>query len=292
MKTVCLYYFSGTGNTRKISHLVKDELESRGLDITLIPIDEHLKSAEPVHPEKYDLIGLAYPIYGFGTPELLFEFVKILPEGAGKNVFIFKTGADFISLNHNASHTLITELELKNYNVFYDRIIVMPSNWLVAYDDSMVRQLYLAAPGKVKHMCSELLQLKRRRFHTGAFMRIVSSGGARLEKNYGARYFTRSLRTDASCNLCGICVRNCPNGNINILNKGIVFNEECLWCMRCIYDCPRNSIYSRGLAFCILKGGYDIDKIINDDKIPGDFVTSETRGYFRHFKRYFDDESL
>ncbi|MBY6828977.1 4Fe-4S binding protein, partial [Clostridium botulinum] len=41
---------------------------------------------------------------------------------------------------------------------------------------------------------------------------------------------------------CGMCVRNCPKGNIVFENGGVVFHSNCILCLRCIYICPSNAI--------------------------------------------------
>ncbi|MBI9098822.1 MAG: EFR1 family ferrodoxin [Spirochaetaceae bacterium] len=292
MKSILIYYFSGTGNTKEISRLLVEELESEGCTVKLYTMEDQLKSQKEINLEVYDLIGLAYPIYGFGTPGIVSRIVEGFPEGGGKNLFIYKTGADFISINHNASTELIEVLEKRGYNVFYDRIIAMASNWLVAYDDRLVKQLYNSAIGKVKHMSREILNLKRRRYKTGHFLKKLSMGISHLEKTYGSSYFVKSLRTNQKCNHCEICVKRCPNQNILFVNENPVFGDNCLWCMRCVYTCPQKAIFSKGMNFSILKNGYDLKRIVENEDIGSDYITEETGGYFKHFYNYLSDESL
>ncbi|HBG42522.1 MAG TPA: NADH-quinone oxidoreductase subunit I [Porphyromonadaceae bacterium] len=60
-----------------------------------------------------------------------------------------------------------------------------------------------------------------------------------------------------ACTACGICMRNCPNGTINVISKKVV-NEEgksrvaldkhlwdygmCTFCNICVISCPSNAI--------------------------------------------------
>jgi len=69
----------------------------------------------------------------------------------------------------------------------------------------------------------------------------------------------------------------------------ITFGYNCVFCMRCIYACPQQAIAPRFGKFCVLKDGYDIRAIINDPNIEGDFVTEETKGFFKHFFKYVRD---
>lgn len=295
MKSILICYFSGTGNTEKISCLLRDELERNSCTVTLVSVESLLESPESEHIknlQNFDLIGIGYPIYGFGTPRIIHRLVEQFSDGAGKSIFLFKTGADFISINHNASTELIEELEDRNFTVFYDRIIVMNSNWIISYNDRISKQLYLCAENKVKHMCGEILEQKVRRYRTGTFLKGLSLGISHLEKNYGSAYFGKSLRVNNSCNNCGVCVKRCPGKNIQFENDKPVFGDNCLWCMRCIYSCPQKAIVSKGMNFCIIKEGYNLDRILNDDNIDSNFITGETGGYFKHLYRYLSDESL
>ncbi|MDA3812041.1 MAG: EFR1 family ferrodoxin [Spirochaetaceae bacterium] len=292
MKSIVIYYFSGTGNTLKVSQLLKEALEIRGSQVKLISIESLMKNSEKIEIVNYDLIGIAYPIYGFGTPSLIEHFIKNFPEGKGKDLFLYKTGADFISINHNASVNQIIDLEKKGYNVFYDRIIAMSPNWIFSYDNRITKQLYLTAVRKVKHMSQEILGLQRRRNHTGPILKGLSKGIAYCEDKYGAGYFGKSLKTNLDCNMCGICQNNCPNGNIKITENKIIFSDQCLWCMRCVYNCPQKAIFSKGLNFCIIKDGYNLDKILNDESISSEFIRENTKGYFKHFIKYISDDSI
>jgi len=292
MKSIVVYYFSGTGNTKKIADLVKIEFEKKKCQLSLISIEDKVNSSDMMDIAGLDAIGLAYPIYGFGTPDIIDDFLKLLPEGKGMNLFLFKTGADFISINHNASTLLIKELEKKGYSVFYDRIIVMPSNWILSYEDSMSRQLYLSAKEKVPHMVKEIIQLKRRRYHSGYFMKSLSLGISHLEKKYGSKYYGKSLRTDENCNSCQICSSKCPQKNIQLENGKISFGDKCIWCMRCVYDCPKKAIHSKGMNFCIFKDGYNIDEILENDQWESDFLTDDTKGFYKHLYRYIKDISI
>ena len=36
------------------------------------------------------------------------------------------------------------------------------------------------------------------------------------------------------------------------------FGFECMWCLKCIYDCPRKALSPRILKFVVLKNGFNI----------------------------------
>ena len=64
--------------------------------------------------------------------------------------------------------------------------------------------------------------------------------------------------------------------------------------MRCIYNCHVMAISMPPFNFAIIKSGYDIDfdvnkyinRIIGDPNIEGNYVTTDTKGYYRRFRKY------
>jgi ferredoxin len=86
--------------------------------------------------------------------------------------------------------------------------------------------------------------------------------------------------------LCGKCVRECPTGNISISNENIIFGNKCTFCMRCVYICPEKAISNKYMNFFVIKEGYNIQRVIDDPKIKGNFITHRTKGYFKHFYKY------
>ncbi|MBN1815676.1 MAG: EFR1 family ferrodoxin [Anaerolineae bacterium] len=289
--SIGLFYFSGTGNTEIVAGLLAEAFTRRGAGVEKIKIEDVLKGKAPLDMERHDLIGLGHPIHGFDTPPIVYEFIDRLPAVTGKRAFILKTGGDFIEINNGASKAAIQLLEHKGYDVFYDRIICMSSNWWIKYDDRLTRQLYDAAIVKAELMSQEVLAGKERSLEIGALLGMLARWIGQGEKR-GAQQFGRGLRVTDACIECDKCINHCPAGNIRRVNGKIEFGERCNWCMRCIYACPQGAIQPDVLKFCVVKGGYDVRSIINDPDMQGDYVTPETRGYFRHFIRYIQDASI
>ena len=77
-------------------------------------------------------------------------------------------------------------------------------------------------------------------------------------------------------------------GNISIVDGKIRFGWNCTLCMRCVYRCLVDAISPRVFKFAVIKGGYDIQKVIADPDVRGDFVSPATQGYFASFREYFE----
>lgn len=67
------------------------------------------------------------------------------------------------------------------------------------------------------------------------------------------------------------------------------FGENCLFCMRCVYNCPARAIHARGMNWCIIKDGYQLNDYLEATDKDRIFITRNSRGYWKHFLEYFED---
>ena len=192
-------------------------------------------------------------------------------------------------MNHSASHSIKKILTRKGYDPFYDEIIAMPVNWLMAYDDQLNRHIVEVAPMRVDAAVQRILVRERRTLSNTLPVRLLLRAIGYLEDRHGAKQFGRYLRAGASCTRCGKCVRNCPTGNIEIEDDKVVFDNACIWCMRCVYSCPKEAIDNRYMNLFILKGGYGLDRIRALRFEPIDFTNPKISFWHRYFRRYFNE---
>jgi ferredoxin len=235
------------------------------------------------------MLGIAHPVLGFDCPGLVSGFVRSLPPTCDKPVFVLKTAGDFHSINYSASYSIGRILSAKGYDLFYDEIVAMPSNWLVAYDDQLNRQLVERAPTRVDAAVRRILAGERRSLSNSWPSRIVLRAIGYLEDQHGARVFGRNLRAGESCTLCGRCARDCPSGNIRVTSEAVVFGNACVWCMRCIYNCPQQAIDNRYMNAFILRGGYSLNRVTELQCQPIDYESSKSPFWHRYFRPYFDE---
>jgi ferredoxin len=167
-------------------------------------------------------------------------------------------------------------------------VFSISSNWIVRFDDVVTRQLHEATGRKASIMCREVIQGEKRILKTGlglkAAMKIVMPAfGLAL------RLAGKDLAVNKACSQCGLCVRNCPAGNIYEKNGRIRFRFSCSCCMRCIYSCPKDALNFRFLSFFSVPGGYDIKKILNN-RCDGNGTLEKQVPPF--FKAYIQDDSM
>ena len=288
MKSVGIFYFSGTGNTEIVAEMIKESFVQRQYSVDLIRIEDITKKLGMVNVEKYDLIGIGSQVIAFGSPQIIYNFIKYLPDGNGKRLFIFRTAGGVAPQNYNASKSLICKLTRKGYDVFHERLFSIASNWVVRFDDEIVRKLYDATKMKTEIMCEQLIQGQKRFLETGRITAIKMSLIESISFIF-LRFIGKDYKVDSSCSHCGNCIKNCPVDNIYEEKHKIKFKLSCNCCMRCIYNCPNKSIKLRLFSFFYLPGGYNIKKLINSVDTSSKSPNGITPPFFN---KYIEDKTL
>ena len=246
MKRACVFVFSGTGMTSYVVSLIKTEVEKLNLSLDICKIES--VQAQAVFLQDYDIIGIAYPVHSFNAPKIVIDFARQLPQMKNINTFIISTAGDESQLNSASSNLLMRILDNKNYNVFYNKQHIMPSNFITKNTDKIVEQRLDTARKEAKKTAAAICELITCQETPKLFSKIMAFTG-RLEW-IGAKRMSKFFYVDSHCSKCGQCIKLCPNKNIiakeSIVAENIIaFNKNCGLCMRCIYICPCNAIKIR-----------------------------------------------
>lgn len=288
MESIGVFYFSGTGNTEIIANMITEQFREKQLDVDLIKIEDILKNKKDVSIEKYDLIGIGSQVIGYSTPKLVMKFIKILPKQKDKKVFLFRTAGGVAPINFNVSKSSIRRLKSKGYDVYYERLFSLCSNWVKKFDDEIVHGLYQACQRKIGLMCQELIDGERKFYKTGLGLRIKMGLISRFSSIF-ISLIGRDLYVNSSCTKCGHCIHNCPAQNIDDSGYKIKFKKSCNSCLRCIYSCPKQAIKFKHLKFIPVTGGYNINetlaKLNNEQKSDHGFVP-------QFYENYLTDDNL
>ena len=265
MESVNIIYFSGTGGTEKYAEGFRSEFGNRGVTVFVNNLGEGYEKKRlgtVIDLPSSDLNILLFPVYVFDAPKLIYDWIEsIAPEQIGDKIAVLSVsgGGDMIA-NVSCRKSCCDILESKGFNVFYDRMLVMPANVFIKYSDDLIMHLVNAIPGKVNEIVNHLMEGKvsRTSFRKGIFSKLLFKIA---QKNFSG--FAKSYKVTDECNLCGWCVDNCPKNNIlanDTLGK-VVFKDDCAVCLRCIYGCPMKAITLKGIF--VLKSGYDLNDVIN-----------------------------
>jgi Flavodoxins len=270
MKSIHVMYFSGTNNTEIVADMIAANFRERGCAVRMEKIGKEKGALaapdgsvlDEKDPSAVDeILGIGAPVIGLGTPSLVLKFIRNLPAGNGKKVFIFRTAGGVVPGNYNASRDAMALLKKKGYDIFTEQLFSIGSNWVIRFSNDAMRTLHDATQLKVKIFCAEILAGKRHRYETGKKRRLIDAflrGISRI----GLRFLAVDFKIGSACSACGLCSERCPAANIRMRHGKPRFGADCASCMRCVYACPRNAISMHTLGFLQVKGGYDVREIL------------------------------
>ena len=227
--------------TKYIADRFIDEFNKQGIAVDCFRIET--VDMQNITYFCYDALGIFYPVHALNAPEIVIKSAKLLPKSDGKNTFIIHTAGEDNKVNYASSDLLIKLLTGKGYNVFYNRLIEMPSNLIVKYDEAKVAGILSAANEDIPNIAGEIIKLTPYFMKESVFAKVLAFAG-RAEW-LGARILGKFFYIKSGCTRCGKCADNCPNRNIVMNEKSVSFMRRCGLCMRCIYLCPQNAVYIR-----------------------------------------------
>lgn len=255
--SAAVVHFSGTGGARRVAKALEDALARRNLRVVGAAID---RSPSCVHAgdeasavAACELLVLVFTIHAFDAPEPVYRWIAA-GEGEGRPVAVISVSAGGeMWPNTGCRVGVVAALEARNYEVIYEKMMVMPCNWVVAESDDQIALLLRALPSKAELVVDSLLSGRRRRTKAriGAVRRWIST----LEKR-GARGFARRVEIAGNCDGCGWCARNCPEANIELVEGRPRLGNACVMCFRCVYGCPRHAM--RAHDFQVIPSGFDL----------------------------------
>lgn len=283
MKSIGLFYFTGTQSSYYVAKALKEALANGKQQVHLYKLEKVVNGTIQVDMKHFDMIGFVLPIYGFGTPRIVNEFIEMLPRNEVK-AFIIRTASSNGWINQSASLGIIHQLRRKWYDVFYDRILIVSSNWLLDFEDDVTKRLYdITVHKKIPHIVSDLNNEKRRRYKRNFIRDVLVGIIFFFEDSIGARVYGRSLYANKDCTQCGLCEKRCPVGNISFETGKFKTDWKCLWCMKCVYSCPENAIHSRGMDIVQFRNGFNYRWIIKNRR-PSNRKLSVNRKLWKYME--------
>ncbi|MBU1106288.1 MAG: EFR1 family ferrodoxin [Candidatus Riflebacteria bacterium] len=262
-QTMCIAYFSGTGGTKRIAFQFNDYFLKLGYNVLIHSLDTKYKrnnaSELAAKWNEYSCLMLLYSVHEMDAPKPVFEWINELPMGDGRSIAIFSiSGGGEVWPNTSSRVNCINELEKKGYNVFYERMMVMPSNVFMYTNDHAAMWLLKILPSKIEKYGKEIVLQKKCRNQIRKKSKAFSTRSNAYER-YLLKYSKRFYITDTCCK-CKWCIQNCSRENIKETNGKIVFGRDCVLCLRCIYGCPTHAIRNKS-TFGLLKNGYNLDRL-------------------------------
>ncbi len=257
---VLIAYFSGTGGTERVANEFDEQLKSRSCETYKYPLDLSLGKEERLECqkliEKSDLVILAFAVHAVDAPDPVYYWIQKVQGMGKKAVVISVSGGGEMWPNTGCRNNCILAMERKGFEVIYEKMLIMPCNWVLSISDDLAFRLLKILPQKINRILDETFsgQKRRNNYKKGLFAARLTKG----EKS-GSYKFAKKIKINENCTGCGWCASNCPVKNINIKDGKPHFEEKCIICFRCIYGCPRKAMESKN--FMVLKKGFDIKAV-------------------------------
>ncbi|GHU23324.1 flavodoxin [Spirochaetia bacterium] len=230
MKTA-ICYFSGTGNGFDLAIKLNENITDSS--IFYIPnMDINLLN-------KYERIVIISPVYCFGVPIIIKQFLQNLSNYKNKTFYGI---LHFGGFSGNAKYYLKTIFDKNNLSCNNIYTLQMPENYTLSF---VPPEKYIDKQLKKSRITIELIAKKIIVNNKGKIKKNLFSFCDRIHEINASKWATMSkeyFNVTDKCNKCGLCIKICPTKNIEMDNENIIFKENCLACLACYHRCPTCSI--------------------------------------------------
>ena len=276
-----IYYFSGTGNSLHVARHLADALGENLCPMAPLLLPQGGVANQQV-PHRGDLegaIGLVFPVYAWGIPNVVEQFVRNLRHspkgGAGRGPAFFYAvmtcGDDMGYADKVLEKALGRKLDAAFSVLMPDVYVCLPGFDVDSPEEC--KEKYAREEVQVKEIAACISARKQ--------VRQLKRGPFPLTKTYVIRpLFNRYLLTDkyfrvdaSKCISCGRCRKSCPVGNIILCPEGEEHGKEgnevphwqshCAGCLACYHACPYHAINFGTMTQ--KKGQYNLLKQLNWD---------------------------
>jgi ferredoxin len=241
MKTA-IYYFSGTGNSLA---LAKDLAKELG-DAEIYPISKIMKAVQGSDKKfspSAERIVIVTPVYVSGLPNIVADFAGRIRIGEGKKAYAIAT---YGGMAGKVLPMLDAILSKEGPGLSAGFLVKMPGNCITLYSaasKSKQDELFRIAKLKIKDIAKQIAEGADGKLEqTFSILNTLFPGQMHAKIMAKMKENDKDFYATEKCNSCGICVKVCPVGNIELKDGKPVWNHNCEQCMACIQWCPVEAI--------------------------------------------------
>ncbi|MHB1316041.1 MAG: EFR1 family ferrodoxin [Christensenellales bacterium] len=237
-----IFYFSTTGNSLALARALGSGLG----DTELISIPKAID--EPVDMNASRL-GFVFPVYAWGLPRIVVDFLKGLKLPGKPYVFAAVTCGGTPGLTLMQLRRLLRKAKADLHAGFACREganTVTDDPGFVRFLKRMNRIQYSSGKDRLPEMLSVIRDKKTHAPETSSFGANLFGGmlhGLMSLAKDQLKSFDRSYYVDERCLTCRTCEKVCPRGNVRIEGNKPVWHHNCEMCYGCIQWCPQQAIH-------------------------------------------------
>ena len=259
---VLLYYFSGTGNAKRVTEWISENVKTSGIPIEITNI-ENCKKVKIEKTEGKKLIGIISPTHGFNIPPLVLYFIFKFPRVKNADFFMVNTRAGmklsklFLpGLSGLAQILPAIVFFFKGFSVKGLQPIDLPSNWISIHPglkQKVVTSMFERIKMKIDKFSGKMLQGKRS--YVALYSLPFDLALIPISIGYffmGRFMLSKTFIATSKCTTCGLCVKQCPVQALEMKSNRPYWSFDCESCMRCMNNCPSRAIETPHLFITLI----------------------------------------
>jgi len=236
-----IFYFSATGNSLSLSRNLANELGQ----CEVVSIAKAIQSnSVKINSSK---IGFIFPVYAWGMPRIVEEFIQKIQIANDCYVFAIVT---CVAIPGNTLNDLKRLLQTKGIQLKAGFVTKAGRSSLMKLNslDKMIMRLDTQRnkinlfEERLPELAASIKARVRKSPETSnwaanVFGSLFHKMGISVFKTIDAQFTINS-----DCTQCGNCVKICPRNNIELTTNGPTFRHNCELCHACIQWCPKFAI--------------------------------------------------
>jgi ferredoxin len=230
-----ILYFSGTGNSAYAAKYIGKEIGDETVNLF-----DRIRNNDysPLHSNRPWIV--AAPVYCWQLPRLVKDWMMQTEFKGNKDVYFVLTCGSDMGNAEKYLKKLCAELGL-NYKGAAP--VVMPENYIAMFDAPDEDESAVI----IKKADRTLNRIIRRIKNNEDLLPVKVGIAAIIKSGINSIYYSlivkdKKFYAEDTCNGCGLCVKKCPLGNIEMVDGKPQWNGNCTHCMACIAYCPTEAI--------------------------------------------------